>query len=49
MPDTLILPDLDIMDAAALKAMIRAQHAQHEQYIAPLDSRANEISQAAAR
>ncbi len=44
MPETLILPDLDIMDAAALKAMVRAQHAQHEQYIATLDSRASEIA-----
>ncbi len=41
MPETLILPDLDIMDAAALKAMVRAQHAQHEQYIATLNSRAS--------
>ncbi len=48
MPETLILPDLDIMDAAALKAMVRAQHAhskvQHEQYIATLSSRASEIA-----
>ncbi len=48
MPETLILPDLDIMDAAALKAMVRAQHAhskiQHEQYIATLNSRASEIA-----
>jgi len=44
MPETLILPDLDIMDAASLKAMVRAQHAQHEQYIATLNSRASEIA-----
>jgi len=44
MPETLILPDLDIMDAAALKAMVRAQHAQYEQYIATLNSRASEIA-----
>jgi transposase len=44
MPETLILPDLDIMDAATLKAMVRAQHAQHEQYIATLNSRASEIA-----
>jgi transposase len=44
MPDTLILPDLDIMDAAALKAMVRAQHAQHAQYIATLHSCASEIA-----
>jgi transposase len=48
MPETLILPDLDILDAAALKAMVRAQHAhskiQHEQYTATLDSRASEIA-----
>ncbi len=48
MPETFILPDLDIMDAAALKAMVRAQHAhskiQHEQYIATLNSRASEIA-----
>jgi transposase len=44
MPETLILPDLDIMDAAALKAMVRAQHAQHAQYIATLHSCASEIA-----
>ena len=44
MPETLILPDLDIMDAAALKAMVRAQHVQHEQYIETLNSRASEIA-----
>jgi hypothetical protein len=26
MPETLILPDLDVMDVAALKALARAQH-----------------------
>src|ERR1700720_195806 len=55
MPETLILPDLDVMDAAALKAMVRTQHkqfqaqrdqikAQHEQYLATLSSRASEIA-----
>jgi hypothetical protein len=44
MHEPLILPDLDIMNAATLKAMVRAQHAQHEQYIATLDSRASEIA-----
>ena len=55
MPEMLILPDLDVMDAAALKAMVRTQHeqfhaqrdqikAQHEQYLATLSSRASEIA-----
>jgi hypothetical protein len=48
MPETFILPDLDIMDATALKAVVRAQHAhskiRHQQYIATLSSRASEIA-----
>ena len=55
MPETLILPDLDVMDVAALKALARAQHkqsqeqqdlikAQQEQYLASLSSRASEIA-----
>ena len=55
MPETLILPDLDVMDVAALKALARAQHsqfqaqqdlikAQQEQYLATLSSRASEIA-----
>ena len=55
MPETLILPDLDVLDVAALKALARAQHkqsqaqqdlikAQQEQYLASLSSRASEIA-----
>ena len=55
MPETLILPDLDVLDVAALKALARAQHkqsqeqqdlikAQQEQYLASLSSRAGEIA-----
>ena len=55
MPETLILPDLDVMDVVALKALARAQHkqsqaqqdlikAQQEQYLATLSSRASGIA-----
>ena len=55
MPETLILPDLDVMDVVALKALARAQHkqsqaqqelikAQQEQYLTSLSSRASEIA-----
>src|ERR1700679_380039 len=48
MPETFILPDLDIMDATALTAVVSAQHAhskiRHQQDIATLSSRASEIA-----